>query len=125
MVTTRRKAAEGQGGASKKAKKDVPAKAASKKKAPTKLREDDSLPPTQDNDESTMGQPTQDQDNHHRNQGETVTRFSQTLFNQPWAEIWTAQRPFKFPALRTPLYRSRSGVDLTAEKQPYLTALLR
>ncbi|EAT78575.2 hypothetical protein SNOG_13950 [Parastagonospora nodorum SN15] len=130
MVTTRRKAAEGQEGASKKAKKDVPAKATSKQKAPTKLREEDSPPPTQsDGDEEKRevqwAQPTQGQGNHHRDQGEAVTRFSQTLFDQPWTEIWTAQRPFKFPALRTPLYRSRSGVDLTAEKQPHFSAPLR
>ncbi|KAH4015563.1 hypothetical protein HBI95_163550 [Parastagonospora nodorum] len=130
MVTTRRKAAEGQEGASKKAKKDVPAKATSEQKAPTKLREEDSPPPTQsDGDEEKRevqwAQPTQGQGNHHRDQGEAVTRFSQTLFDQPWTEIWTAQRPFKFPALRTPLYRSRSGVDLTAEKQPHFSAPLR
>lgn len=116
----------GQDGTSKKAKKDVPAK----KEAPANQRKDDSPPPPPgDGDEEKRevqwAQPTQGQDNHLRSQGEAFTRFPQTLFNQSWAEIWTVQGPFKFPVLRTPLYKSMSGVDLTAEKQPNTSTSLR
>jgi hypothetical protein len=59
-----------------------------------------------------------------RNEDEDITKYAQALFNQSWDEIQTRQKPFKFPALRTPVYKAK-GKDLEGEDAHKSSAALR
>jgi hypothetical protein len=89
---------------------------------------DSPLPaPTEDDVDKTevpWAQPTQSQGNNDRDQSEDVTRYAPTLYEGPWAVIKTTQRPFKFPMLRTPLYKNK-GKDLDGSDPHRSSAALR
>jgi hypothetical protein len=82
---------------------------------------------TEDEDDKTevpWALPTHDVGNNNRDQREAITRYAQALYGRPWAAIRTTQRPFKFPALCTPLYKSK-GNDLNGTNAPTSSAALR
>jgi hypothetical protein len=59
-----------------------------------------------------------------RNEDEDITKYARTLFQQSWDEIQTRQKPFRFPALRTPVYKAK-GKDLEGEDAHKSSAALR
>jgi hypothetical protein len=68
--------------------------------------------------------PTQGVGNNDIDQTEAVKRYAPALYERPWAAIRTTQRPFKFPALRTPLYKAK-GNDLDGTDPHKSSAALR
>jgi hypothetical protein len=68
--------------------------------------------------------PTEGSKNNQRDESEATTRYAQVLYNQPWDAIRPAQRPFRFPALRTPVYKAK-GKDLVGTDTHRSSAALR
>jgi hypothetical protein len=68
--------------------------------------------------------PTSDHKNHDRDESHDVTKYAQALYNQPWDAIQTAQRPFKFPTIRTPIFKAK-GKDLDGSDQHQSSRALR
>jgi hypothetical protein len=89
--------------------------AASTKKTPSKPISENSPMPTPDREENNNRRevrwalPTQDKENNNRDQGQAITRYSESLYNQTWDEIHASQSPFQFPALRGPVYKGKGG----------------
>jgi hypothetical protein len=68
--------------------------------------------------------PTRDSKNNQSDQTDAITRYAPTLYGQPWTAIRTMQRPFRFPALRTPLFKAK-GKDLDGTDPHRSSAALR
>ncbi|KAF1919559.1 hypothetical protein BDU57DRAFT_569220, partial [Ampelomyces quisqualis] len=82
-------------------------------------RRNDSSPPAEEHPERVTVRwalPTTDHKTHERDESEDVTKYAQPLFNQAWDTIQTTQRPFEFPAIRTPIFKAK-GKDLDGSDQ--------
>jgi hypothetical protein len=95
-----------------------------------KLRQKDSLLPAREEGDDKKHkvrwvQPTQGMKDNSRNQREAITKYSQALYNQTWDEIWTSERPFKFPSIRTLVYSRKVGKDLIEESHPQTSTSFR
>jgi hypothetical protein len=68
--------------------------------------------------------PRQDKESTQSDQGEAITIYSPTLYNQPWRAITTLQSFFLFPPYRTLIYRNKRK-DLVAGNSNQSTAAFR
>lgn len=68
--------------------------------------------------------PTQDNNSNQRDESEGTTKYAQPIFDQPWDSIRTYQRPFRFPALRIPIFRGQ-GKDIDGADAHRSNAALR
>jgi hypothetical protein len=102
---------------------------AEKKGSSKKSRKEDSpLPALTEDDaggtEVAWALPTQDSNTNQPDRSAAITRYAPILYERSWATIRTVQRPFKFPALRTPLYKAK-GKDLDGQDAHQSSAALR
>jgi hypothetical protein len=56
--------------------------------------------------------PSRSSKDHERDESEAVTQYAQSLFNRSWDTIEPQQLPFRFPLVRTPIYKAK-GRDIT------------
>ena len=102
---------------------------AAKERPSRKIRKEYSPVPTPaeedaDRTEVQWALPTQAMDSIERDRSEAITRYAQTLYSQPWDAIKTTQTPFKWPPLRSPLYKTK-GNDIEREDANGSSAALR
>ncbi|KAH7061946.1 hypothetical protein BKA63DRAFT_429406, partial [Paraphoma chrysanthemicola] len=57
--------------------------------------------------------PSVSKSDHNRDEREAVTKYAQSLFNRPWGAIRPPEQPFRFPLVRTPIYKAK-GRDVAA-----------
>lgn len=68
--------------------------------------------------------PPQGKTQPERNQSAAVTNYAQTLYGRPWDAIRTVQRPFRWPPIRTPLFK-KLGKNLEQDTPNWSSVALR